>query len=990
MPLVFAIAGRPLRCRRALVAVLAAVIVAAIPGACLAEDESTAAVAILSSRCGRCHGPQVKKAGLDLTSRAAVLRGGESGPAAVAALPDESLLLEMIHDGSMPVDGNDPPTEEEVALLTRWIEAGLPGADDPGAAAAPEVSQHDVTPIMLLRCTVCHGGRQQEGGLDLRTRESMLRGGMSGPAILPGDPDASLLLKRIHAGEMPPRRRVIEVSVKPMEPGEIETLTRWIAAGAPLAAPPSELPLDIQVTDEDRQFWSFQPPRAVEPPAVNGAARARNAVDAFILAKLESKGLTLSAEADRRVLLRRATYDLTGLPPTPEESDAFLADERADAYERLIDRLLDSPHYGERWARYWLDLAGYADSDGVQNSDPVRSNAWRYRDYVIRAFNADKPYDRFLTEQLAGDELADHASLPTITPEQADQLTATGFLRMAPDGTFACVTGFVPDRLEVINAELEVLTSSVMGLTLRCARCHSHKFDPLPQRDYYRLAAIFKGAYDEHDWLKPTSGGQGSLSPFPVRDQPHVASHERLAWEASTRQLDAEVAKLEQALDQRTVALRAAVRGQRLAELPEAIRADVAAALDAPAEQRTAVQQYLSEKFGPRFVLDAAELSGIDADYKQASDQTAADIAAVNARRQPEPTIRALWDRGQPSPTFVLRRGNYLTPGEPVAPGVPEVLADPAAPYVVEPPWEGARQTGRRLAFARWLTRPNHPLTARVLVNRVWRHHFGAGLVRTLDNFGRTGAAPTHPELLDWLAVEFVRQGWSIKQLHRLMMTSSTYRQSSSVTGEHERLDPENHLLSRMPLRRLEAEALRDTLLAIAGRLDWRPFGPPDEVDQRPDGLVTERGGAAGWRRSVYVLQRRTQVATLLEAFDLARMNPNCIDRSESTVAPQALLLLNNRHVRDLADSFAARLIAEEGDLPDRQIRGMYRLALSREPTAQEASLSLAALAQLTSAWQTALAADPDAADSGRPAARRALGNLCHAIMNSAELMYVD
>jgi hypothetical protein len=792
---------------------------------------------------------------------------------------------------------------------------------------------------------------------------------------------------------MPPRRRVVEVSVKPMEPAELDRLTRWIDAGAPPAppAPDAAGTPDPLVSDADRQFWSFQPPKAAEPPAVVHADRVRNAVDAFLLARLEAKGLSLSAEADRRTLLRRATFDLTGLPPTPEEAAAFLADPDPVAYEKLVDRLLDSPRYGERWARYWLDLAGYSDSEGIQNSDPVRPWAWRYRDYVIRSLNDDKPYDRFLLEQLAGDELADYEGASPITPEMADNLIATGFLRMVPDGTFASITGFVPDRMEVINAEMEVLGSAVLGLSIRCARCHSHKFDPIPQRDYYRLLAVFKGAYDEHDWLKPNEGGQGSLSAFEVRQLPFVATEERTAWAARCQELDAEAAAVRDRLAGQLAERSAAAVETRIAALPAPLHDDVRRMLATPAAERDAVLAWLAEKFEAELSIDREKLAALDAEFKAAAEAADKRLAELAAQRPPEPMIRALWDRGAPSPTYVLRRGDYLLPGEPVEPGVPSVLGDGRTTLAVAPPWPGARQTGRRLAFARWLARPDHPLTARVLVNRVWRHHFGAGLVATLDNFGRAGAAPTHPELLDWLAVEFVRQGWSLKRLHRLLMTSSAYRQESRVSPEAAALDPANALLSRMPLVRLDAEPLRDTLLAVAGRLDLTPFGPADGVEQGPDGVVNVAGTEHGWRRSVYAMQRRTLPISLLETFDLPRMSPNCVVRPVSTVAPQALYLMNNGHVRELAAAFARRVAAESGDAPADRIERAFWIAFSRPPTAEEREAASATLAELTVQWQGRLATDPAAAGAGpQDAAQLALASFCHALVNAAEFVYVD
>jgi hypothetical protein len=785
--------------------------------------------------------------------------------------------------------------------------------------AAPVVTQHDVIPVLLRRCTVCHGLRQREGGLDLRTRAAMLRGGKSGPAVVPGKPADSLLLKKIRSGEMPPRRRLVEVSIKPIEAAETDLLAEWITLGAP------EVPLppdgagrkpDTRVTDADRQFWAFRPPRSVAVPAVRHPERVRNPIDAFILQRLEAKGLSLSEEADRATLLRRAYLDLTGLPPEPAVVQAFLADRDPLAYEKCIDRLLASPCYGERWGRHWLDLAGYADSEGKREQDILRPFAYRYRDYVIRSLNADKPYDRFLLEQIAGDELADYEHAPEITPEIYDNLVATGFLRLAPDPTWFNLTNFVPDRLEVIADEMDVLGSGVLGLTLKCARCHNHKYDPIPQRDYYSLLAVFKGAYDEHDWMKPAWHPGLSSGPRTDRDLPFVTTAERRQWQAHNAAVQKEIDALK------------AAQGKK----------------PSPGLERR--------------------------------------IRAVEARRLPEPKIRALWDRGEPSPTCVYRRGDPLRPGSLVGPGVPSVLSDGKTPFEVKPPWPGAHKTGRRLAFARWLTRPDNPLTARVLVNRLWQHHFGAGIVKSVGNFGRAGSPPSHPELLDWLALEFVRQGWSLKALHRLMVTSATYRQASAVTPDHERLDPDNVLCSRMPLRRLEAEELYDTLLLVSGCLDERRFGPPDPVEVRADGLVTPARTARGWRRSIYVQQQRKQLPTLLEDFDLPQMNPNCLERRESTVAPQALHLMNNGTIRQLAGRLADRVRQEAGADAVAQLERVYLIALGRPPSDEETAVGLLALVRLTDQWGKHLAHDE--------AALRALAGYCHTVLNSAAFLYVD
>lgn len=881
---------------------------------------------ILQTKCYGCHGPENQKADLDLSTLKGILKGGESGVVVVPRKPEESLLYEKIHSGEMPPDEKDRLSETEIATVERWIAAGAKPDDGKGESAtetSATLNQHDIIPIMLRRCSACHGLRRQEAGLDLRTKAAMLRGGKSGPAIVPGQPDESRIIKKIRAGQMPPRDRLVEVSIKPIEPGETETLAKWIAAGAlEVAAEPDTATTvpDPSVSDKDRDFWAFRAPQPVAVPNVSDASRIGNSIDAFILQKLEQKGLGLAPEADRLTLMRRAYFDLTGLPPEPTEIEAFLANRDPQAYEKLIDRLLESPRYGERWGRYWLDFAGYADSEGKREQDLPRPHAWRFRDYVIRSLNADKPFDRFLLEQIAGDELADYEHAPEITAEIYDNLVATAFLRMAPDATWANITGYAPDRIEVIADEIDVLGSAVMGLTLKCARCHSHKFDPIPQRDYYRLVDVFKGAYDEYDWLKPdVRPGIGPLSQDVLggRHLPFVTTAERQAWEARNAQLDQEIA---------------------------------ASQAKPGAEDR---------------------------------------VKMLEGQRLPEPRIQALWDRGEPSPTYIYRRGDSLSPGRLVGPGVPSVLTDGKTPFEVKPPWPGAKQTGRRLAFAKWLTQPDHPLTARVQVNHLWKHHFGMGIVKTLGNFGKTGAPPTHPELLDWLAREFVRQGWSLKAMHRLMMTSATYRQSSAVTANQEKIDPENSLISRMPLVRLDAEALYDSLLLVAGRLDESRFGPPDAVTVRGDGLVTPVGTERGWRRLIYVRQARKQLATHLENFDFPQMNPNCIERRDSLVAPQALHLMNNRMVYQLAEHFASRVLGDVGTDPTRQVERVYWLALSRKPTDEERRIGVESLSQLTVSWAKNLDADggPPDPDAAR---LKALTAHCHAIMNSASFLYVD
>ncbi|MSR31153.1 MAG: DUF1549 domain-containing protein [Gemmataceae bacterium] len=870
---------------------------------------------ILQAKCARCHDDKSRKGDLHLGTLAGIFKGGESGPAVVSGKPGESLLYEKVHKGEMPPEKKNRLNASEVQSIKDWIAGGAKGKEGP-LALGESPNQHDVIPILLRRCSACHGRHRQEAGLDLRNKAAILRGGKSGPAMVVGKPEESLLIKRVRAAQMPPPSRLVEASVKPIEQGEVETLARWIASGAKEAAIEADVASqtpDPLVSDKDRDFWSFRTLAPVKIPQVKDPGRVRNALDAFLLHSLEEKGLGYSNEADRHTLIRRASFDLTGLPPAPLEVEAFLSDKSPDAFEKLIDRLLASGRYGERWGRYWLDLAGYADSEGKREQDLPRPHAWRFRDYVIRSFNADKPYDRFLQEQIAGDELADYEQNAKVTPEVYDNLVATGFLRMAPDATWANITGFLPDRMEVIADEVDILGSGIMGLTLKCARCHAHKFDPIPQRDYYRLLAVFKGAFDEYAWLKPeVRPGIGPVSQDVAggRHLPLVAGEERRAWEQSEAALTEKINE-------------AKARGDK-------------------------------EK-----------------------------VKALEGQRQAEPRVQALWDRGDPSPTYLYRRGDPFSPGRLVGPGVPSLLTDGKTPFIATPPWPGAKQTGRRLAFAQWLTRPENPLTARVAVNRLFKHHFGQGIVKTLGNFGRAGALPTHPQLLDFLALEFIRQGWSFKAMHRMMMTSAAYRQSSTVDAKRLRLDPDNSLLSRMPMTRMDAEALYDSLLLVAGKLEERRYGPADPVQGRPDGLVTPQGAATGWRRLIYVQQPRKKLPSHLELFDYPQMNPNCLERRDTVNASQALHLLNNGMVRELASSFAERVRREAPGDSTRQMELVYLIALGRPPASEEKRLGMAALKELEEQWKSHLA-------DGESAGGKAHAEYCHAILNSAAFLFVD
>ena len=914
---------------------------------------------ILSAKCGKCHSNKVRKGDLDLSSMAGLRTGGESGDPAIAETADESLLWSMIDGDDMPPEDEPPLTAAEKQLIHQWIVSGAKSVE--GHAEEKQLTQHDVLPIVLLRCTACHGPRLKQGGVDLRTAASMKKGGANGPALVPGDPDASLMIQRIESEACPPRDLLLKFFVKRPPASEVKVLRDWIAAGAPEVDVPPDVATtdpDALVTDEERQHWAFQPPRA---------STKFDSIDGFVRDELQQVGLDFSPEADRNTLIRRAYFDLIGMPPSLAELRQWTSSSNADWYSAMIDHLLASPHYGERWGRYWLDLAGYADSEGGVSADPVRQVAWKYRDYVIQAFNEDKPYDRFLTEQIAGDELLDCENSDIVTQEMVDNLTATGFLRMGIDQTGSRTMNFVPERLGVVSDAITVLGSGIMGITMECARCHSHKYDPIPHRDYYRFKAIFQGAMDEHDWLSFKTRNLNVATP---------EHHQRV--KAVNPPLTSKLKKLEASLKKAIADLQTEMLRQHYPQQPEADRKETLRALRIADNNRTLPQRILVEMLQTVEALPDTEQPASVIEAQQTVEQTRHEILSVKRQMEPPVTIRALWDRGNPSPTYILRRGEHNKPGRFVGPGVPSMMTDGRTPFAATPPFPGGTpKTGRRLAFAKWLTSPDHPTTSRVMVNRVWYHHFGTGLVKTLENFGVKGESPSHPELLDWLAVKFIHDDWSMKQLHRRIMNSAMYQQSSLVTDERKQLDPQNRLLSRMPLKRLDAEALRDSLLFVSGKLDATYGGPPDTVSVDRNGLVSVIPTADGrWRRSIYLQYRRTEIPSMMDTFDYPEMGPNCLTRSTSTVSPQSLMLLNDRHIKKLADAFAARIMNSQPSQPEQQIDLAYALALSRRPNATERQLGIETLNALNAAWQE------------KPAA--ALESYCHTILNSAAFLYID
>ena len=933
-----------------------------LAGLSFGQGFDASAGAVFRAKCVACHGVAAQGK-LDLRTEAGVLQGGATGPAVVPGAAAKSFLIDKLVTGQMP-PGKAKLSDAEVDVIRGWVDKLPPVV----SLAVPE---HEVRGILQARCVVCHGSGKASGGLDLRTMASRLKGGKSGPALVPGKPEESLLYKRIVEGQMPPEKASKALAVELPSPTETEKIRAWIAAGAP---GPAAVPMADGVTDKDRQFWSFQPPTRPAVPVAKGTAR--NPIDSFLLAKLEAKGLRYSSEADKLTLLRRASLDLTGLPPAPAEIAAYLADKSADAYEKLVDRLLASPRYGERWGQHWLDLAGYSDSEGFGQDDGVRRFAWRYRDYVIRSLNADKPYTQFLTEQIAGDEISDDwkKAKGTVSQDVLDRLAATGFLRTTPDPTNSAERGLLSERMNIVADELEVLTSSVMGLTVGCARCHNHKYDPIPQRDHYRLSAILQGAYDPYEWRTPNK-----------RELDLALESERAEFDAVNTPIQGEIKKVQDSIAKAAAPFRAQLLEERLKALPEEVRVDL---LVAP-EKRSESQKYLAEKFKTTLAINEQELVRKYPGYAREAQPLQRELQTLRGKLKPKPHVRVLTDNAEPSTHFLLRRGEPASFGEVVEPGVPVVLANAALkPYAPEPLFEGT--TGRRLGLAKWLTQPNHPLTARVAVNQLWMRHFGRGIVASVSNFGRSGIAPSHPELLDWLATEFVARGWSMKAMHRLMMTSQAYRQSSKVDAALLTADPENLLVSRMALRRMDAETLYDSLITAAGRLDATAFGRPSDLDIREDKEVTVKAGKNGFRRSIYVLHRRQTPVSLMDAFDQPSMTPNCTERRRSNVATQALHMMNGSMAWELSKFMAGRVIDDSDGDKARQVELVYLRALSRKPAEAEVKTGMEAIASFRETWPARLTADNGAEPRAATAGWLALANYCHAILNSAEFSFVD
>ncbi|MFN0052753.1 MAG: DUF1553 domain-containing protein [Planctomycetales bacterium] len=1025
-----------------------------------------------------------------------------------------------------------------LALSCCWLGApAVQGADSPRF-------DQQIAPLFKAHCVKCHGPAKKEAGLSLSTGAGVVRGGKRGEVLIPHDPDGSRLWERVANDDMPPEA--------PLSDEQKELLRAWIVAGAP------GLPAASIATASDADHWAFQRLARVVPPAVETEMNAATPIDRFLLKSLEEAGLRFNPEADRRTLIRRVSFDLTGLPPTLEDWDSFVNDHSPEAYSRLIEHYLASPQYGERWGKFWLDAAGYADSNGYFNADSDRPLAYRYRDYVVRAFNQDRPLDRFLLEQLAGDELTGYVSGDPATPDVIEALEATHFLRNGQDGSGESDGNPEEvriDRYTALEGAMQNTATSLLGLTIQCAKCHSHKFEPISHEDYYRWQAIFYPAFNIEEWVKPND--RIVYAPLPgeqeqweerTRQIDEQVQRERdlladwvrahrpagdLLWEdrfdapqsglrtkwsatapgddapggAVPVQLDADTPPAARITDGRLVIHEGGTQGnswlstQRAFDwTPDAVGESIQATFDlvelkispegAPAQR---IGYYLalhdfndnSATPGGNILIDGnpGGPTAVHVDYpgtdsrsvgnlgttsyaagrnygvrvtnlgegkyrleqlvdsipdEKPLELTAADLPDggfgfeyccgrsflvdnVRVERFPAPTAdgdsplaryrdelksrqgtlgqlqaeqkslaanrpgKIAWTTDMTAATpevHLLLRGNVSTPGPAVEPGTLSALTDPVAPFEVSPFASRVPRSGRRLAWAKWLTQPGSraaSLLARVQVNRLWQQHFGTGIVASSDNFGLSGAPPSHPELIDWLAGEFIASGWSVKAMHRLILHSAAYRQGSGFSAASQGIDPDNRLLWRFPVRRLEAEAIRDAMLATSGDLDPRSGGPYVPSTRTASGeVVIPEESAGARRRSLYLYQRRTQVVSFLQVFDAPSIVFNSVRRGQTTMPLQSLSLLNSDFALARARSLAARLKQMEEDETGR-VTLAYRLLLARDPTTAEQEAARQFVATQVSEY-----ADQSDAHA------RAWQDLCQALLASNEFLYLE
>ena len=831
------------------------------------------------------------------------------------------LLLSFLFDESLPGAGANPtiasrPVDEvsKDDSLPRQGAASPRQETETPAFTADQLRQFEthVRPILEEHCLKCHGSTKQWASLRLDSRDAILKGGDSGPAAVAGEPDESLLIRAVrHDDENLKMPQDDRLSI-----AQIEILTNWVKSG--LAFPAASA---AAKRHRDPNHWAFTPPGEVAIPPVQDSAWPQTDLDRFVLARLEAAGVSPSPKADKRALIRRVTFDLTGLPPTPAAISAFLNDDRPEAYAELIERLLSSPAYGERWGRHWLDIARYADSNGL-DENVAHGNAWRYRDYVVRSFNADKPFDQFIREQLAGDQL--EASSEEVRNEL---LTATGFLSIGPK--VLAEVNMPKMRMDIVDEQIDTVGRVFLGMTFGCARCHDHKFDPIDTADYYGLAGIFKSTRTMDTYTKVAKWHEHPLKSAEATqlqaDYDAQVAAKKLVIEATVKSADE---ALQASLPSGEI-----LPESRESQYPEATRA----ALTKLREELTAL-----EKAPPELPTSM----GVTED----------EIVDV--------------------PIHV--RGNPSRLGDVVPRHVPAVMKGP------EKPGFSTQHSGRR-ELAEWLVNDHHPLTSRVLVNRVWRWHFGRGLVASADNFGLLGEKPSHPELLDWLATEFIRRKWSLKEMHRLILRSNTYQQSTLVSSETAMADPDNRLWSRFPVRRLAAEEIRDSLLFVSGQLDATIGGSLLKVKNRGylfDHTSIDTTDYSSPRRSLYLPVIRNNVFEMFQLLDFPDPAVPTGDRATTTVAPQALMMMNSDFVMLAADALAGRVLTTDSNDSER-LKEIYVTCLGREPSEEEISQDLQLIQDTLQTFSSDARSEHDRLTAAWSVA-------CQVVLASSEFVYLQ
>jgi hypothetical protein len=838
-----------------------------------------------------------------------------------------SLTRRVRHPGLPPGVAGDPRC---AILLWGWLVIGwLVG---PGWAHAADQAATDpatdawfekyIRPVLVSKCLSCHGAEKQEANLRLDSLQGMRTGGDSGPALVPGLPEASLLIEaiRYESFEMPPARQ--------LPAAEIARFQTWIARGASWPRHEQQLrQAGKPITDADRQWWSFQPVSPPQVPHLLADDWSRNAIDRFVLHRLRGQGMRPAPRADKVALVRRLYFDVLGLPPSPAEVDQFVQDNREDAWSRLVDRLLADPRYGENWARHWLDVVRYAESDGW-NQDAYRPQIWRYRDYVVRSFNVDRPYADFVRQQLAGDELPG---------DDPDNLAATGLLRL---GIYEYNQRDARSHWnDIVNEVTDVTADVFLGLGMACARCHDHKFDPLLRRDYFHLRAFFE--------------------PLVWRDDVRYATEQQLAsyrrqlavWEEATQEVRAQIDALIGPYHERKWK-------STVGKFP----LDIQACFHKPVEQRNSWEHQMAYLVERQFEEEGGgPLKTMSREDRQRYEALQQQLARFDGLRpQPPPRLMTVTDFPGPAAATVI-------PDDPrqeaIPPGLMTVLVTSGPPLEMS---DLPGSTGRRTALARWITQPANPLAYRVIVNRIWQQHFGRGLVDTPNDFGRLGSRPSHPELFDWLTSRFVQWGGRVKQLHRLILNSATWQQSSfhPAASEYERRDPGEELLWRAPVRRLSAEQVRDAMLAAGNRLRLQLGGPSVEADVP--------------RRGLYVKRLRNAPEPLLHALDAADGLKSVAQRNVTTTPTQALLMINGEFALDQARHLADTLLDQSHASTKELLRAAFRRTWGRQPSDSELAMASEFVERGARSGQGG-GSDPNQ-----------LVDFCHVLLNSSEFLYVE